>query len=124
MKPTEFSPGKISEHLTGVGTVTAGMVRERAREIARINGRSPDHFSREDWEEARRELQGISPGQEERVDLEPADTPWEGPTGGVGHRAETIEASDEQEVAERLVEEGAEEANHDRMSEGTKHSHL
>ena len=53
-KATEKSPS-ISK---GSGTVTSDMVKERAREIALINGRLPNHYNQDDFMEAKRELTG------------------------------------------------------------------
>ncbi len=119
MKPMDRSPGKISEHLSGLGTVTDRMVRERAREIALIKGRAPDQFTRDDWEDARRELVGLGSEVEEP---ESAEQPWGGPVGSQGREVETKSPPDEQECAQELVEEGLEEANHDQMTEGAKRS--
>ena len=40
------------------GTVTRGMLRQRAVELAVINGRPPHEASKSDWESAKRELTG------------------------------------------------------------------
>ena len=45
---------------TGVGTVTRQMVRERAVELALIDGRTAQEVSNSDWEQAKRELTGGS----------------------------------------------------------------
>jgi hypothetical protein len=50
--------GRFSEHAKGLGTVTEEMVRQRAAEIAVINGRREDLIIESDLEQARRELQG------------------------------------------------------------------
>ena len=48
--------GQMTENGTGVGTVTRGMVKERAVELAIINGRPASEVSKTDWEQAKREL--------------------------------------------------------------------
>lgn len=48
-------PGKSSEP---IGSVTRGMLRQRAVELAVINGRPPHQASKSDWESAKRELTG------------------------------------------------------------------
>jgi hypothetical protein len=40
----------------GIGTATRKMMRERAVELAAINGRSAQDASKSDWEQAKREL--------------------------------------------------------------------
>ena len=45
-----------------VGIVTRGMVRNRAVELAVMNGRLPQDASKADWEDAKRELVG-KPGK-------------------------------------------------------------
>ena len=50
--------GVLTENSTGLGTVTRKMVRERAVELARINGRPAVQVSKSDWKQAKRELTG------------------------------------------------------------------
>ena len=65
---TSFNRGIISDHFQGVGTVTREMVRERAREIAMINGHSANHCTRQDLLDAQRELTGAIPGLDDEDD--------------------------------------------------------
>lgn len=44
---------------TGAGTVTRGMIRERAVELALNDGRLAHEASQADWEQARQELTGV-----------------------------------------------------------------
>ena len=81
--------GHITENGAGIGTVTRGMVRERAVELAMINGRSAAEVSPSDWDEAKRELTGGSDTDPIDVILESAPEsvrwgpgPWlDGPQG-------------------------------------------
>lgn len=116
--------GRITQHGAGLGTVTPEMVRQRAREIALINGRSPAHANEADWDEARRELMGADVPVPSLDDAEESaeSQQWEAAPGSIGHRVEGQEVDDEQTVAERLVEEGVEEAQHDEMVQGTRAS--
>jgi hypothetical protein len=50
--------GALTENSYGIGIVTRKMVRERAVELAIINGRSAPDVSKSDWEQAKRELTG------------------------------------------------------------------
>jgi hypothetical protein len=111
--------GIISEHFCGVGTVTSERVTQRAREIALINGRPPNHFTQEDFNEAKRELTG------EPVDASDEGavanvTAWDESPSDSGHTVEKEIADDEQSVAEQLVEQGVNEAEHDQMVEGAR----
>src|SRR5439155_4866564 len=68
MKKDQIEEGRISDHSKGLGTVTQEMVRARAREIALINGRSPEHLSPADYSQAKRELTGqhdVEPPEEQ-----------------------------------------------------------
>jgi hypothetical protein len=122
MKAPEVAHGKILCHASGLGTVTRDMVVQRAREIAMINGRPPNHYTRDDFMEAKRELTGEDPSFTEDGDDEPmnAITTWDEDPGSTGHEVEHTVPNDEQTVGERLVEEGMSEAEHDSMVEGAK----
>ena len=124
MKTAQGSTAKISEHFSGLGTVTPEMVEQRAREIALINGRPPNVFNSADFEEARLELTGktVQHDDEDEGDPDRERISFDGPAGSVGHKVPVIKAADEQMMAEELVEEGVEEAEHDRMVEGSKTS--
>jgi hypothetical protein len=50
--------GILNEHATCHEAVTRGHVRERAVELAAMNGRSPLYTTKADWDQARRELTG------------------------------------------------------------------
>jgi len=50
--------GRMSENGAGIGTVTRATVKERAIELALINGRLAAEVSQSDWEQAKRELTG------------------------------------------------------------------
>src|ERR1043166_7664743 len=115
MKMTQRAHGKISDHFRGVGTVTRDMVAQRAREIALINGHAPNHYTRDDFLEAKRELTGVNPsftedGEEESLAVL---TQWDEDPGSTGHPVEKLEVTDEQAEAERLFEEGVNEAEHE-----------
>jgi len=116
--------GRLSDRGEGIGTVTEKMVRQRAREIAVINGRSANQLMDSDIEQALREMEG-----DERLTAEPtaADGLAEGERWGiapqsVGHVAETMMTPDEQTFAEKLVDEGVADAEHDQEIEATRES--
>lgn len=122
MKENRNEEGRFSLNGRGLGTVTEDMVRQRARELAQINGRSAGQVLDSDLEEARRELTG-----EER--LVPEETPaeqlpeedrWEAVPESTGQQVPTVPAPDEQTFAEKLVEEGMEDAEQDQMIKATR----
>jgi hypothetical protein len=124
MKQNQTQEGRLSERGEGLGTVTEEMVRRRAREIAVINGRSGNNMLDSDLVQARRELQG-----EERLTPLPSkaealseDERWGVPPGSAGRKGNTVTADDEQTAAEKLVEEGVGDAEHDQEFEATKES--
>ena len=122
MKQDQIEEGKVSLHFKGLGTVTEEMVRARARELAIINGRSPEKISTEDLAEAKRELMGENapPPEGAREDSLPESERWDPNYTSSGGKVGTVPAHDEQTDAEKLVEEGVNEAEHDQMLEGTR----
>src|SRR6185436_8466719 len=112
MNKNQIDEGRFTAKGKGLGTVTEQMVRQRARELAVINGRTEDNVLDSDLHQARRELTG-----KER--LVPSETPaekvtedhrWDPVPQSEGKPAPTVPASDEQTFAEKLVEEGIEDA--------------
>ena len=110
---------KIVVHSNGLGVPSPDMVRQRARELARIDGRA-DH-NEQDWQRAKQELHGGHPyswdDDEDRMpqsiserDMTATDT---------GHHIENM-VGGEDNVLEELVAEGMEEAQHDRMLEASR----
>ena len=108
MKATETIKGRISTRLNGLGTVTPQMVEQRAREIALINGRAAEQFNEADLEEAHAELTGAVALEEQREE-EPAPaagTLRDIVPGTSGHKNAPKLPSDDQRIAEQLVQEG------------------
>ncbi len=124
MKENPIERGRFSLGGQGLGTVTEQMVRQRAGELAIINGRSANHILESDLEEARRELTGRerlvpNPSPEEELD---ESQRWDPIGGSNGSSAPTVPSPDEQTFAEKLIEEGVEDAEQDQMVEGTRES--
>ena len=124
MKKNRYEEGRFSDRGHGLGTITREMVESRAQEIAVISGRSKDNVLSTDLEQARRELSG-----EERLnppetpgELLPEDQRWTGTPDNTGEQVEPVPAPDEQTFAEKLVEEGVEDAEHDQMIKATRAS--
>jgi hypothetical protein len=112
--------GIISDHFRAVGTVTPEMVRQRAREIAIINGRPTNHCTKQDIQEAQRELTGGLASTQDEEDMIISATSWGEEPGSKGYSAEKEEAADEQQIAQELVEQGINDAEHDQMVEAAK----
>ena len=97
-----------------MGTVTRDTVTQRAREIALINGRLPNHYNQDDFMEAKRELTGITPeddGDDENT-VAGLGT-WDEAPDAKGHPVRKTEPEDERSCAVQLTEEGMEEAEHE-----------
>lgn len=122
MKERHIEDGKISQHGRGLGTVTEAMVMKRARELAVINGRSRKQVLDSDMEQARRELTGEEPLAPEASAAEqvPEEGRWQSVPESVGRKEPALAADDEQTFSEKLVEEGAEEAEHEQMLQATR----
>jgi hypothetical protein len=126
MKTNPLKQGALTEHSAGLGTATPQMVRERAIELAIINGRSAQDVSKSDWEQAKRELTGDSDSDANQAVLEsaPESERWDPVPGSTGHKVPVAPSEDEDEEGrsdgERLVEEGIAGAEHDRMLQATK----
>ncbi len=123
MRGNRNKEGRYTKKARGLGTVTQEMVYKRAAELALINGRPAGRVLDSDLDEARRELTGQSglvptPTAAEQIPEEEREPVPE----SHGHKAPTIEPSDEQAFAEKLVEEDVEDAEQDQMVEGTRES--
>ena len=111
------SRGKILRGSEGIGTVTPQMVEERAREIARSDGRAqPNDLDRT---RAREELTGATSRSEKTPTKEEPGRDWEMPLVSTGEKAPTVRPEDDENIPEKLVQEGVEEADHDqRLNSG------
>lgn len=121
MNTNPLQEGALIIHGVGIGTVTRGMIRERAAELAVINGRLAHEASHADWDEAKRELTGgttLDP-QQELLESVPESERWEPVPGSTGHEVPASfndeEDEDGRSASQRLFEEGVEEAEHDQM---------
>jgi len=116
MNTNPMHEGAIMIHGKGVGTISDEMIRNRASELAMIDGRADEDASQADWDEAERELtSGAEPPSLESV---PESERWNPILGTVGHKAAVeFDDNDDEEgrsVEERLVQAGVAEADHDR----------
>ncbi len=118
--------GVLTENSAGIGTVTRKMVRQRAAELAVIDGRSARDGSKSECEEARRELTGEPDRDPKEAALEsaPESERWDSVPGSTGHKVPVPPGEDEDDEGrsdnERLVEEGIAEAEHDHMVQAAR----
>jgi hypothetical protein len=126
MKKSPLKEGVVSENSAGIGTVTGKMVRERAIELAVIDGHSAKEVSKADSDQAKRELTGepdVDP-QEAALESSPESERWDPASGSTGHKVPEAPSEDEDEEGrsddERLVEEGVAEAELDQRVQASK----
>jgi hypothetical protein len=103
---------KILRGTEGVGTVTPQMIEERAHEIAQREGRAEANDL--DRTRARADLTG-STSEKPPTREEPAED-WYTPRGSSGEKAPTVRPEDNENIPEKLIQEGIEEADHDQRS--------
>ncbi len=128
MKTNPLKDGTVTENSAGIGTVTRKMLRERAVELALINGRSAQHVSKSDWEQAKRELTGDSntDPKEDILESAPESERWDPVHGSTGQKVPVASSEDEDEEGrsdnEKLVDEGMGEAELDQSRQATNES--
>jgi hypothetical protein len=119
MNPNPLKQGALTENSAGIGTVTRKMIRQRAVELAVINGRSPQEVSSSDWQQAKAELTGRSDmtSTEAALEFAPESERWDPVPGSAGGMVQAAPGEDEDEEGrsdgERLVDEGMAGAERD-----------
>ena len=93
----------------------AATVRQRARELAEIDGRN--EFNEGDWGAAKRELHG---GHEQNdtngeMDMETMVSGHDMVSSSLGHHTAKVGFDDQENMAEELIAEGMDEAVHEQM---------
>jgi hypothetical protein len=126
MNTNPLKQGILTENSQGIGTVTRKMVRERAVELAVINGRSAQQVSKSDWDQAKQELTG-EPGMDSKeavLDSAPESERWDPVPGSTGHLVPAAPSADEDDEGrsdnERLIDEGMAGAELDKSLQATK----
>jgi len=121
MNTNPLKQGNIAVNLSGIGTVTWEMVKQRASEIAVINGRTDGRIQESDWVEARSELTGSM-----EADPTAGTEGWSSAIGGTGKVAPESPGEDTDEeghsTSAQLVEQGLQEAEHDTMLRAARKS--
>jgi hypothetical protein len=126
MKTNPAKEGALTDNSAGIGTVTHKMVRERAVELAVINGRSAQETSKSDWAQAKRELTGEPDMDPKEAILEsaPESERWDPVPGSTGHKVTVASGDDEDDEGrsdnERLVDEGIAGAEHDQTLQASR----
>ena len=111
MNEAQPPSGKILRGTEGLGTVTSQMIEERAREIACSDGRSPPNDL--DRTRAREDLIGFTSGSEKVPTREEPGRDWQMPLVSTGEKAPTVRPEDDENIPQKLIQEGIEEADHD-----------
>ena len=126
MTENPLNKGILAQNFIGIGTVTRKMVRERAVELALINGHSEQGVSKTEWEQAKREMTGDSDADPKETALESVSESdrWDLSSGSTGHQVAESASEDEDDEGRsestQLVEEGVAEAEHDQMLQSAK----
>ncbi|MEO6994010.1 MAG: hypothetical protein ABI273_10295 [Lacunisphaera sp.] len=126
MKKNPLNKGVLTENSAGIGPVTRAMVQARARELALIAGRTAHEVTQADYEQAKRELTGESDvdRQDALLDALPESKRWDPVPGSEGQQVPESPSEDEDDEGrsetEQLVDEGAEEADLDRMQQAAR----
>lgn len=112
MKPQS---AKIINHSEGLGMPCAETVRQRARELAQIDGR--EEFNEADWREAKKELHGGHEANDTNgeMDLSEMISGHDMVASSLGHHVANVGMDDQENLAEELIAEGMDEAVHERM---------
>ena len=126
MKTNPLKEGAVTVNSAGLGTVTRKMVKDRAVELALIDGRTAQEVLPSDWEQAKRELTGepdMDP-KEEILESAPESERWNPVPGSTGQKVQAAASEDEDTEGrsdnERLVEQGINEAELDQAKAASK----
>jgi len=123
MSTRDPSQGKIAIRGTGIGGITDDEIMNRATELASINGRANKGVTDDDLRQAREELLGQSLPASTAEDSEGSGSLSRDPSDPpslTGRQIPDHEGPDDEQVTERLVMEGVEEANHEQMLQGRR----
>lgn len=117
MNNNPINKGAITDNFIGIGTVSRRMVRERAVELAIINGRFAQDASKSDWEQAKRELSG-------EPDSDTKENALESVPDSAGIQVPELPGEEDEGQSEsvQLVEQGVAEAEHDQMLQAARES--
>ena len=123
MNPDSPLPDRLKAGSPELGEASGTDVERRAEELAQIDGR--EFFTDADLVRAAAELGGGSSEPLPPEAVAPAIeilTAWDDPIGQDGHRAERALPEDDSSIAERLIRDGIDEADHDRRVSAAEES--
>lgn len=126
MNKNPLNKGVLTENFRGIGPVTRAMVQARAQELAVLAGHAPPHVTQAEYQQAKRELTGESDTdrQDAILDALPEAKRWDPVPGSEGRQTPESPSEDEDDEGrsetEQLVDEGAEEAERDRMFQAAR----
>ena|ERR1043166_5505906 len=116
MKVTRTPSAKIVLHETGLGTPSPETVRERAVELARIDGRA--QYNDQDWERAKIEVHGGHPmllGHNGESEMIESVSERDMMVVDHGRHVQNVQIDEAENAIEELIAEGLDEAVHDQM---------
>lgn len=99
MDETHFR-GKIVRGSAGLGTMTAEMIEDRAREIARSDGRQRANDL--DRSSAREELTGGTAGSEKPPTRQEPGRDWQIPLVSTGKKGSTVRPEDDEKHSRKI----------------------
>ncbi len=114
----ETQQRKILRGTEGAGTVTTQMIEERAHEIAQGEGR--EEANDLDRTRAREDLTGSTSGPEKPPTSGESEPDWYTPRGSSREKVPTVRPEDEENMPEKLIRKGIEEADHDQRSKSER----
>lgn len=112
MNTNPLKDGVLTDHSVGIGRITRRMVRERAIELAVIDGRPTSETSKSDWERAKSELAATAEMRpnEAAQEAAPESARWDLVPGSAGRQAAESASEDEDDDGRsdqtQLVNEG------------------
>ena len=107
-------PRRLRAGSSGLGAANASDIESRALELARSDGRT--EVSESDLDRAADELSGADaapPDPNDSTFVVEKLVGWDEPIGSEGSHGHENQPDDEQSVAEQLIEQGMQEADHD-----------
>ena len=128
MNKNPLNKGVITKGFAGIGAVTRAMIDGRARELAVMAGRESAQVTQVDYERAKRELTGEDDmdRQDALIEKIPEDNRWDPVPGSEGQEIQDSPSEDEDDEGrsetEQLFDEGAEEAERDRVLQAARAS--
>ena len=105
MNTNPLKQGALTENSAGIGTVTRKMVRERAVELAVVDGRPAEGVSKSDLEQAKRQLTGQPDMEPKEALLEsaPESERWDPVPGSTGHKVSAAPARTRMKKGEAIT---------------------